>query len=88
LDGAETGATPASAVFVDPKEVCLVKPEQLERERKASSERRKKKLEEFRREHPIQEWAPTRGLSRAQRLKLREDDYVPPPDSEAARDAS
>ncbi|HSW30307.1 MAG TPA: hypothetical protein VLH75_12560 [Longimicrobiales bacterium] len=63
-------------------------PEQLERERKASSERRKKKLEAYRREHPIQEWAPTRGLSRAQRLKLREDDFVPPPDSEAAHDAS
>lgn len=59
-------------------------PEQLERERKASAERRKMKLEALRREHPIQEWAPTRGLSRAQRAKLREDDYVPPQDSEAA----
>jgi hypothetical protein len=60
----------------------------LERERKASSERRKKKLEAYRREHPIQEWTPTRGISRAQRLKMREDDYVPPPDSEATHDAS
>lgn len=67
---------------------ALVNPEQLERERKASSERRKKKLEAYRSEHPIQEWVPTRGISRAQRLKMREDDYVPPPDSEATHDAS
>jgi hypothetical protein len=57
-----------------------VTPEELERERKASSERRKKQLEEMRRDRPAPEWTDTRSLSRAQRLRLKDDDYVPPQD--------
>jgi hypothetical protein len=53
-------------------------PEELERERKASAERRKKQMEEARRDRPVQEWTSTRSLSRAERLRLRDDDYVPP----------
>ncbi|MDP2956237.1 MAG: hypothetical protein Q8N53_07440 [Longimicrobiales bacterium] len=63
-----------------------MKPEQLERERKASMERRKKQLEAMRRERPVQEWTPTRSLSRAERLRMRDDDFVPPPDSEVPSD--
>lgn len=45
-------------------------------------ERRKKQLEDLRRERPVAEWTPTRGLSKADRLRIREDDYVPPAGSE------
>ena len=60
------------------RDARVVTPEELERERKASLERRKKQLEEMRRDRPAQEWTDTRSLSRAQRLRLRDDDYVPP----------
>ncbi len=51
-------------------------------------ERRKKQLEAMRRERPVQEWQPTRSLSRAERLRMRDDDFVPPPDSEVPPDPS
>lgn len=60
--------------------------EQLELERAASMERRKKKQEAMRRERVVQE--PIRGLSRKDRLRIRDDDYVPPPDAEAPSDGS
>ncbi|GMV05483.1 MAG: hypothetical protein AMXMBFR53_17610 [Gemmatimonadota bacterium] len=56
-------------------------PEELEKERKASLERRKRQLEEARRDHPLEAYTPTRTLSRAERARLRDDDYVPPRDS-------
>ena len=46
-------------------------------------ERRKKQLEEARRDQPVEEWTRPRSLSRAERMRLREDDYVPPPESGA-----
>jgi hypothetical protein len=57
-----------------------VKAEDLEKERKASLERRKKQLESGRRERPVSTWTDMKGLSRAQKLKLRNDDFVPPTD--------
>lgn len=53
-------------------------PEELAKERAASAERRKKQLDEARRERPVQEWQATRTLSKAERLRLKDDDYVPP----------
>jgi len=56
-------------------------PEELARERQASLERRKKQLEEARRDNPVEAYQPARTLSRAERMRLRDDDYVPPRDS-------
>ena len=53
-------------------------PEELERERKASRERRQKAQEARRTEQPAAPAAFKTGLSRAQRQKLRDDEYVPP----------
>jgi len=56
----------------------IVTPEELERERQASRERRQKAVEARRSEQaPIQP-TTTSGLSRAQRQKIRDDEYVPP----------
>lgn len=55
-------------------------PEELEKERKSSLERRQKQLEATRRDRTAPEWTDTRSLSRADRLKLKDDDYVPPTD--------
>lgn len=55
-------------------------PEELEKERKSSLERRQKQLEATRRDRVAPEWTDTRSLSRADRLKLKDDDYVPPTD--------
>ncbi len=42
-------------------------------------ERRRKQLEEARAQRTDQEEPPrTRALSRAEKLKLREDEYIPP----------
>jgi len=57
-----------------------VTPEELERERKASLERRRKQLEQGRREKPATHWTEMKSLTRAQKLKLRNDDFVPPTD--------
>ena len=57
-----------------------VTPEELESERKASAERRRKQFESLRREKPATEETEVRTLSRAQKLKLREDDFVAPKD--------
>lgn len=53
---------------------------QLEQERKASLERRQRRLEEAAKEQPEGEPTETRTLSRAERLKLREDEFIPPED--------
>ncbi len=53
---------------------------ELERERKASLERRRRQLEEAAKERPENEQNGTRTLSRAERLKLREDEFIPPED--------
>lgn len=53
-------------------------PEELERERQASRERRQKAVEARRVEQAALQPTPTTGLSRAQRQKLRDDEYVPP----------
>ena len=53
-------------------------PEELERERKASQERRRKAVEARRIEQPAVQPTSTAGLSRAQKQKLRDDEYVPP----------
>lgn len=58
-------------------------PEELARERAASVERRKKKLEDEGRNRPVEEYARTRTLSRAERMRLRDDDYVPPREGES-----
>lgn len=55
-------------------------PEELEREREASRKRRQKALDERRAEFPATERFSTAGLTRAQKAKLRDDDYVPPQD--------
>lgn len=55
-------------------------PEDLERERKASAERRRKQFESLRREKPVTDPTETRSLTRAQRAKLRDDDFVAPKD--------
>lgn len=53
-------------------------PEDLEKERKASAERRRKQFDDLRREKPIPDPNEVRTLSRAQKLKLRDDDFVAP----------
>jgi hypothetical protein len=55
-----------------------VTPEELDRERKASLERQRKQLEKNAAERVPQERTETKVLSRAQRLKLRDDEFVPP----------
>jgi hypothetical protein len=57
-----------------------VTPEQLEKERKASLERQRRQLEKTAAERLAQERTDTKVLTRAQRLKLRDDEYVPPQD--------
>lgn len=53
--------------------------DQLRKEREAFMERRRKQLEEARAQRTEDAEAPrTRALSRAEKLKLREDEYVPP----------
>lgn len=57
----------------------LVTSDQLRKEREAFMERRRKQLEEARAQRTEDAEAPrTRALSRAEKLKLREDEYVPP----------
>lgn len=65
---------------MDKDETRIVTREELERERQASRERRQKALEERRSDQAAPRPAPTGGLSRAQRLKLHDDEYVPPQD--------
>ena len=55
-----------------------VSPEDLDQERKASAERRRIQFESLRREKPVTEPTEVRTLSRAQKLKLRDDDFVAP----------
>lgn len=56
--------------------------EQLERERAASLERSKRQIEQRRLDREArQEPASVRRLSREERKRLREDDYVLPTDS-------
>ena len=55
-------------------------PEDLDKERKASAERRRKQFDSLRREKPIPDPTEVRSLSRAQKLKLRDDDFVVPRD--------
>ena len=55
-------------------------PEELEQERKASAERRRKQFDSLRREKPVAETTETRSLTRAQKAKLRDDDFVAPKD--------
>ena len=50
----------------------------LEKERKASAERRRKQFDNLRREKPVPDPTEVRTLSRAQKLKLRDDDFVAP----------
>ena len=52
--------------------------EELEQERKASLERRSQAA--VRRRKPTTDWVQTKALTRAQKLKLRDDDFVPPQD--------
>jgi hypothetical protein len=59
-------------------EQSIVTPEELERERQASRERRQKAQDARRIEQPLVQPAFKTGLSRAQRQKLRDDEYVPP----------
>lgn len=53
---------------------------ELEKERQASLERRRRQLEEAAKERLESEQAEKRSLSRAERLKLREDEFIPPED--------
>ena len=54
--------------------------DQLRKEREAFMERRRKQMEEARAQRASQEPGETRVLSRAEKLKLREDEFVPPDD--------
>ncbi|MGD8321590.1 MAG: hypothetical protein PVJ02_14090 [Gemmatimonadota bacterium] len=53
-------------------------PEELAKEREASKQRRLQQLE--RRQRLQQEPTPTRTMSRQERKKLHDDEYVPPND--------
>ena len=53
-------------------------PEELERERQASRERRQRAQEARRTEQPPIQPVFKAGLSKAQRQKLRDDEYIPP----------
>jgi hypothetical protein len=56
-----------------------VTPEELARERKAYLERRKKELEAPKRVTPAPDnTTQKRGLTRAERIKLLDDEFVPP----------
>jgi hypothetical protein len=56
-----------------------VTPEELARERKAYLERRKKELQTPKREiTPPDTTTRPKGLTRAERQKLQEDEFVPP----------
>ncbi len=55
-------------------------PEELAKERKASLERQRRQMEKTAAERLAQEQTDTKVLTRAQRLKLRDDEYVPPQD--------
>jgi hypothetical protein len=58
-----------------------VTPEQLSKERKASLERQRRQLEKSAAERLAQEKTDNaKVLTRAQRLKMRDDEYVPPQD--------
>lgn len=59
-------------------EQSIVTPEELERERLASRERRQKAQDARRVEQVVVQPGFKTGLSRAQRQKLRDDEYVPP----------
>ena len=70
------GATPPTSGVAG-----AVTPEQLAKERKASIERQRRQLEKNAAERLAQEQTnTTKVLTRAQRLKLRDDEYVPPQD--------
>lgn len=61
--------------------------EQMERERAASQERSRRQLEQRRLERAArQEEVPVRRLSREERKRLRDDDYVLPSDAEIPAD--
>lgn len=62
----------------DPDRMENVTPEQLEKEREAFMERRRKQMESARAAMQESQERETRVLSRAERKKLREDDYIPP----------
>ena len=59
-------------------EQSIVTPEELERERQASRERRQRAQEARRTEQPPIQPVFKAGLSKAQRQKLRDDEYIPP----------
>lgn len=73
---------PVRDIRLRKRESRIVTPEELERERQASRERRQKAIEARRADQAAAaaQPAPTGGLSRAQRLKLQDDEYVPPQD--------
>ena len=55
-------------------------PEELAQERKASAERRRLQFERARKAVPPVEQNEGRRLTRAERLKIRADEYVAPPE--------
>jgi hypothetical protein len=75
-----TAAHPRRPTEQSPRkgEQSIVNPEELERERTASRERRQKAQDARRTEQPVVQPGFKTGLSRAQRQKLRDDEYVPP----------
>ncbi len=54
-------------------------PEELAEERKASAERRRAQFERVRKANPPAEPQEVRRLTRAERLKLSDNEYVAPP---------
>ena len=53
-------------------------PEELAEERRASAERRRAQFERIRKANPPAEPQEERRLTRAERLKLRDNDFVAP----------
>ena len=64
----------------EPTETPLVTPEELAEERRASAERRRAQFERIRKANPPAEPQEARRLTRAERIKLRDNEFVAPPE--------
>ena len=64
----------------EPQWRALVTPEELAEERRASAERRRAQFDAVRKANPPAEPQEQRRLTRAERLKLRYNEFVAPPE--------
>ena len=63
-----------------PKDETTVTREDLQKEREASAERRKERLEKLRRDAPAEEAPFVRRLTAAEKRKLQDEEFVAPND--------